>query len=253
MIFIIIILFLILYLFIFSGSNPYTLTMIFGKKGCGKTSDIAKQSLYYIKKGYKVYSNVAISGTELYDPKNIGLNTFPPNSVVFCDEVGLIWNNRDFKTFQKCVREWFKYQRQYKIKMILYSQAFDIDKQLRDLTDNMYIMRRLGKISIKRPVYKKIGISKDGDGNGALVDTYSYGLLFSGWKFTYLPRYYGMFKSFNPPNLPIIKSTLIDYNDLSLIYADNKKYILYQLNLFKDYILVFLNNVKIWLIEKCNK
>lgn len=197
---------LFIYFIFLTSSNPYTLTMIFGKKGSGKTTFIAKWSLKYIKQGRVVYSNVPIMipGVRLYNPKDIGQYTFEPGSVVFCDEVGLIWHNRDYKNFQKCVINWFKFQRQYKIKMYLFSQCFDTDKVLRDLTDKIYIINRLGKFSILRPIIKQVGISTDESGNGSLVDTYKYGSIFD-YKFTYIPRYVGLFSSFNPPVLDYIR------------------------------------------------
>ncbi len=237
--FLLIILFIVLY-FLLRDYNPYQFIMIFGKKGSGKTSYISKLALQYVKKGYKVYTNCNIKGTYEYDCKNIGLNTFEPDSIVFIDEIGLVWNNREYKSFQKCVREWFKYQRQYKIKIYAFSQAFDIDKTLRDLTDKIYLITRIGKVSLLRPVIKKIGIAKDHDGNGQLVDCYQYGSIFN-WKFIFLPRYYGLFKSFNPPKLDLINSTYIQYDDISRIYQDNKRFLLYHFNLLKDNIKVFVN------------
>lgn len=229
--------------FLLQNNNPYKLIMIFGKKGSGKTTWIAKYSQKYLKKGCKVYSNVEIPGTFLYDPKDIGLHTFEPNSVVFCDEVGLIWHNRDFKNFKKCVIEFFKYQRQYKIRMYLFSQTFDTDKVLRDLTDEMFLIRRLGKLSIARPIAKQIGIAKDKDGNGQLVDTYNYGSILNT-RFTYIPRYVGLFKSFDPPELPYIQAAYFDYNDLAEVYSSFKLWFLYSLRKTKDSILEIANKIK---------
>lgn len=234
---------LLLLTYFLRNNNPYKLIMIFGKKGSGKTTWIAKYSQKYIKKGYTVYSNVEIPGTFLYDPKDIGLYTFEPNSIVFCDEVGLIWHNRDFKNFKKCVIEFFKYQRQYKIRMYLFSQTFDTDKVLRDLTDEMYLIRRLGKLSIARPISKQIGIAKDKDGNGQLVDTYTYGSIFNT-KFTYIPRYVGLFKSFDPPELPYIISAYNDYNELAEVYSDTKLWVLYTVRKAKDSFIPLLHKFK---------
>lgn len=217
-----------LFIYITKDRNFYKLIMIWGKKGSGKTSFIAKESLYFVNKGYRVYTNCNIPGTFNYNPRDIGINTFPPESIVFCDEVGLIWHNRDFKNFSKCVIEWFKYQRQYKIRMYLFSQAFDCDKVLRDLTDEMFIVRRLGYFSILRPVIKKIGISKDNDGNGQLVDTYSYGSILN-CQITFLPRYYSFFKSFNPPSLPEINSYYQEYNEFQKLCISTKNWLLFHL------------------------
>lgn len=229
MLYFVILLLLVLFIYLFSNSNPYKFIMIFGKKGAGKTSYIAKMSIKYLKKGYKVYTNCHIKGTEYFDVSDVGLYTFPPNSVVFIDEIGLVWNNREYKSFQRSVREWFKYQRQYKIKLYAFSQAFDIDKTLRDLTDQIYLISRLGKFSILRPVYKKVGISQDSNGQGTLVDQYAYGSIFS-IKITFLPRYYGLFDSFNPPELQLIHSVSVEQDDISIVYMSSKKWLFYQFN-----------------------
>lgn len=219
--------FVLILAFICRDRNFYKLIMIFGKKGSGKTSYIAKKSLYYLKRGYKVYTNCYVAGTYQYDPRDIGLTTFPPGSVVFCDEVGLIWHNRDYKNFKKCVIEWFKLQRQYKIRMYLFSQAFDTDKVLRDLTDQIYICRRLGLLSVLRPVYKKIGITKDAEGQGQLVDCYDYGSIFS-CEITYLPRYYCFFESFNPPDLPEINAFYQELDDFQALAQSTSKWLLFK-------------------------
>lgn len=219
-------------LYFFSDNNFYKLIMIFGKKGSGKSSHIAKKALYFVKRGYKVYSNLHLNvdGVLFYDPADIGIYSFEPGSVVFCDEVGLIWHNRDYKNFKKCVISWFKYQRQYKIRMYLYSQSFDVDKVLRDLTDQIFLISRFGKFSILRPVSKGVTVSTDSNGQGTLADTYKIGFLTS-WKFTFLPRYYGLFDSYNPPELPLIYATLEQSNEVSQVYMNSKKWLLYQLKL----------------------
>ena len=111
--------------------------------------------------------------------------------------------------------------------MYLFSQAFDCDKVLRDLTDSMYIVRRFGYISVLRPVIKKIGISKDADGNGQLVDTYAYGSIFDS-EITWLPRWYAFFQSFNPPQLPEIQAYYQDYNDYSALCKSGKDWFLFH-------------------------
>lgn len=216
------------FLWLVRDRNFYKLIMIFGKKGSGKTSYIAKKSQYFLKKGYIVYTNCHVDGTLQFNPKHIGLSTFPPDSIVFCDEAGIIWNNRDYKNFQKCLIEWFKYQRQYKIRFYLFSQVYDdTDKVLRSLTDTMYIVRRLGLISILRPIQKKIGIATDTDGNGQIVDTFSYGSIFKT-EITFLPRWYGFFKSFNPPPLPEIQATQQAYSEFSQMALDTRKWLLFH-------------------------
>lgn len=120
--------------------NPYKLIMIFGKKGCGKTTYLTKLAYKHLKNGWLVFSTINIPFAIKISPDIIGKYWFPEKSVLLIDEVGMLWDNRDFKNFKPCVRDWFKYQRHNKVKVYLFSQTFDIDKKLRDLTDSMYLL-----------------------------------------------------------------------------------------------------------------
>lgn len=110
--------------------NPYKLYMVFGKKGSGKSTLMVKLAIKYRKKGFNVYCNTLIPGTYYIDTEDIGLVDIPPNSVLMIDEVGMIWDNRDFKNFKNYIRDYFKLQRHYRHVVYLFSQSFDIDKKL---------------------------------------------------------------------------------------------------------------------------
>lgn len=224
-------LFIIFCKWFFSDNEFNTLNMYMGKMGVGKTTHICRESQRYIKKGYKVYCNVEIPGTYLYNPLELNQYTFEKNSVVFCDEIGIIFNNRSFKSFDKGYIEFFKMIRQYKVKFICYSQALDSDKIIRNLMHNIYIMNRIGKITLIRPISKNFGLATDENGNGQIVDSYKFKSILE-WKFIYLPRYYGMFKSYNPPYRELIKSTYYDYNEITSIFSDTKKWLLYKIKHF---------------------
>lgn len=88
--------------------NPYKLNMVIGKKGSGKTTLLTKLAIKALKKGKTVYSTVEIPGTYLFDPLKVGDFTFKPNSLVLIDEVGLIWDNRNFKNFNSKWTYFFK-------------------------------------------------------------------------------------------------------------------------------------------------
>lgn len=121
--------------------NPYKLTMVFGKKGCGKTTTLTKLAYQHSKSGWIVFCTERDVANSHYIPYDyIGKYWFPEHSVLLVDEVGMIWDNRNFKNFAPEVRDWFKYQRHNKVKVYLFSQSFDIDKKLRDLTDQMYLL-----------------------------------------------------------------------------------------------------------------
>lgn len=231
---------------IIGKDNFYELIILFGKKGSGKSTHIAKMAYQYQKKGYKVYSNIDVSGCYIYDPKDIGEYTFEPNSVVFCDEIGIIWNNRNYKEFKDCVIQWFKYQRKYKIRMYAYSQSpDDFDITLRRLIDRLFIVKRIGNISIQIPVLNIIDVGHDHEGHGQIITNYKKAF-FTSWKLTYLPRYYGLFESFDAPSLDLIEATYCDYNDISELYKSNKLWLIYQLELFKANIILKLRSISIF-------
>lgn len=224
-------------------TNPYKLTMIFGKKGAGKTTLLVKLAYKHIKKGWTVYSTENIPGTRFVDYNDIGKYHFPdvsfvpfnpydyrglvrifkqvrhwvfpyrPKVLLLIDEVGLVWNNRDFKNFKVEVRRWFKLQRHYYTKVYMFSQSFDVDKQLRDLTDQMYLIRNFmrvfsyGKRIIKRPDLKQ----SYEDGSGNIVDDLRFDSIILFWfgsrMLTFIPRWAKLFNSFVIDPLPVREYT----------------------------------------------
>lgn len=207
--------------------NPYKLIMIFGKKGSGKTTTLTKIALKELKRKRKVYSTVEIPSTYLFNTDDIGTMTFEPNSTVLIDEVGMIWDNRDFKNFKPAVRDFFKYQRQYKLKIYLFSQTFDIDLKLRNLTDEMYLLSNCFRVfSVARRISKKITIKECADGTSTLSDTYEfYPLLFGGLNFTFIPRYTCFYKSYDPKKLAYINGTYLELNDVQKRYLSSRKWL----------------------------
>lgn len=153
--------------------NPYKLIFVFGKKGSGKSTLLQKLSYQYAGKGWTVYStevsdigqNVPIKQKNhrrktdedeqlvptirKIDPKKIFEYQFPPKTCIFIDEVSLIWDNRNFKNMDPKVVAWFRYQRHYKCRVYLFSQSFDIDKKLRDLCDEMYIVNKFARVLVR--------------------------------------------------------------------------------------------------------
>lgn len=189
--------------------NPYKLTMFIGKKGSGKTTMIMKYALHYQKKGIPCYCSVPMPGCYLFDPKKLGKFAIEPNAVIFIDEASLLWDNRNYKTFSDDLKAYFRYQRQYRHKVFLFSQAFDVDLKLRNLCDELYIIRNIANVfSVARRVEKNITVLSardDGVQQSAIVDDLHYSSLifapFGGMKLTYIPKYSKYFKSFDPPTL----------------------------------------------------
>lgn len=189
--------------------NPYKLIMVFGKKGSGKTTFLTKTAQQYIKKGRPVYSTVYVPGTHLFDVQEIGKMSFPEESVILIDEVGMIWDNRDYKHFRTDVRDYFKLQRHYKHTVYLFSQTFDVDIKLRNLTDSMYLVRcHMGFLSVARKIKRDIVLVQPvGDAESRIADSLEFEpLLFSLFGaqtviFTYIPHWVRYFSSFDAPEL----------------------------------------------------
>lgn len=188
--------------------NPYKLSMVFGKKGSGKSTLMVRLAYRYLSKGWKVYCTEKLDGCYFIDYNDVGFFNIPENSVLLVDEVGMVWDNRNFKNFKNEVRDWFKLQRHYKVKVILFSQTFDIDKKLRDLTDDMYLCTNVFRVFswAKRIRRKTILTKPQGDSPARIDEELRFdSLLF--WPFgarilTFIPRWSGYFDSHNCPFLP---------------------------------------------------
>lgn len=187
--------------------NPYLLTMVIGKKGSGKSTLIAKLSRKHIKSGWTVFSTEHTPGTYLLDPSDIGKVEFPENSCVFIDEVGMIWDNRGFKHFPTEVRDWFKLQRHRSVKVYLFSQTYDIDKKIRDLVDQFYLVEKKARVfSYGKRVCKKLVLNDSTAEAPSKIDenlVFDTFLLapFGSRLFTFIPYWTKFFDSYSAPLL----------------------------------------------------
>lgn len=137
---------------------------------------------------------------EAIDASHLWEVDFKPHSLVVIDEVNLLWDNREFKSFPKELGAWFRLQRHKKVKVILFSQTADADKKIRDLTDRVYLCKRYFQILIVNIPYEKEIIYREpqfaGDVSG-FVDHYrklSWGPL--GCNFCLLPKWVKYHDSF---------------------------------------------------------
>lgn len=202
-------------------NNPYRLIMLFGKKGSGKNTLLTKLSIKYNRMGYHVYSDSEIFNTYKLDTNWIGFYDFPEKSVLLIEEAGIVWDNRDFKTFSKEVRNFFKLQRHKKVIVYLASQAFDVDKKLRDLTDEMYLLvNYMGIFSVAKRINKSIAIHNASDNNNGesfLTETYSFDFPWR-WKFTYIPRWVKFFNSFECEKFDPVKTSKYKFLEEQELY-----------------------------------
>lgn len=119
-----------------------SLNVLFGKKGCGKTSALVFIARKALKKGYTVYSTVPIKGCFYFKPQDFGKFEFDNPSVVLIDEINLFWDNRNFAKFPQYTQDLLRYQRHFGITLFMFSQSFDCDKKIRDLADNLYLVKK---------------------------------------------------------------------------------------------------------------
>ena len=187
--------------------NPYKLIFIFGKKGSGKSTLLTKYALDYLRKGWNVYSTEKCPGTFHISTDDIGRVNFPPRSVLIVDEVGMVWADRDFKNFPREVRDYFKLQRHYKHVVILASQTFDVDKKIRDLADEMYLVTKKFRVFsyAKKILRQTVLVEATGQSPSKIDENLVFDSLFLFWagsrKFTYIPKYTKYFDSFKVPGL----------------------------------------------------
>lgn len=188
--------------------NPYTLKFIFGKKGSGKSTLLAKDAFFYQKMGRPCYSTENIPGCYKITYEDIGKAEFPPGSVILIDEAGMVWDNRNFAHFPPEVRDWFKLQRHRKVTVILASQTFDIDKKLRDLTDEMYIVSKYFRVFsyAKRVSRRPCIVEATSAGESKITENYEIDPFilfpFGSRRVSFIPRWAKYFDSFTAPALP---------------------------------------------------
>lgn len=213
-------------------SNPYKTTLYIGKKGSGKSTMITKLCLKYHnsycryydenehkwkKEKWRIYVNTDVTlpfWVRRFDIKDLGKFVPYPNSVIICDEINLVWDNRAFKSFSSDVQEFFRLCRKLRCRVILFSQSFDCDKKVRTLCDEMYLLSSVANVfSYGKRISKVIDIKENAlNADSQVVDTLKFAPIFApkARTLTFIPRYIKYFKSYenlgNRPYLPFRKT-----------------------------------------------
>lgn len=188
--------------------NPYKLYMVVGKKGSGKSTMLTRLAYEHIRKGWTVYTTEYLPGCYHLGYEDIGRFNLPAGSVLLVDEVGMVWDNRKYKDFPDHLRDWFKYQRHEGVKVYLFSQTFDVDKKIRDLTDNMYLVtNKLRVFAYAKRIIKVPDLVKpSAEGPARLDDVLKFDSLLWFWcgsrMLTFIPRYAKLFNSHDRLGLP---------------------------------------------------
>lgn len=240
--------------------NPYKTVLYYGKKGCGKTTYLTKVAINAIREGKTVYSNVMIPGTILFNPKQLKTCTPQPNSIVLIDEIGLIWDNRNFKSFESEINEWFKYARQYRVTVHMFSQVPDIDLKIRNLCDAYYLMENKARVfSYGKRISKVLTVKTDIEGKGNLVDSFEFAPLLSpkSRTLTFIPRWSEFYQSFNPPTRPYIKGIEMPMNQNQIDSMNNHKLFVLKtkckslLSFVKERFEKIVNGFIKWIMKLC--
>ena len=180
--------------------NPYKLYMVFGKKGSGKSSYLVRQAIRYQKKGYIVYTNMSdccLENIRIIDADTLGDFVPVADSCLLLDEVGMLYDNRDFRNLKKSVRDFFKLQRHYKVVCFLASQTFDIDKKIRDLVDQMYLVSNVATaFSLVRPIRKTVTLTEaTAEGESRIAENLKFCFITS-WRLLWIPSTIRYFQTF---------------------------------------------------------
>lgn len=186
--------------------NPYRLYLVFGKKGSGKSTYLVKVARRYTKKGWIVYTNMeefSMPGLRHFNIQHLGDFVPEQNSVLLLDEVGMIWDARDFKAFKPSVRDFFKLQRHYKVIVYMASQTFDVDKKIRDLCDGMFLHTNFARVfTLGKRITRKVVLTVSTSESESRISEDLVMLPFWNWTLTYIPKYARYFDSHSIPPLP---------------------------------------------------
>lgn len=201
-------------------NNPYKLTFIFGKKGAGKSCYMVHEMLHYMKKGYHIYTDMEdclIPGVRIVSVAELSEFRPEPNSALFLDEVGISMDNRNFKNFPPGLRDFFKYLRKMKCVCYINSQAFDVDKKVRDTTDKMILqVALLGCFSLSRPIIRSITLTEStSQADSRIADNLSFSSIWT-WRIFYMPRYFKYFDTTSMPDRPILPIRYSEHADPDL-------------------------------------
>lgn len=177
--------------------EKYGIEFVCAEIGAGKTCYSVKKARQYLKKGWHVVSNEPIVGC-YYDPDMLNhmcqKKYYPDNTLLIYDESAIGMNSRSYSKTPLRLIEGAKKIRHAKCRLILISQTFtDTDKQLRELCENIYIIRKLipTKLSMPVKVHSKIGTD---DLTGDIVMKYKIGHVGIPY---FLPFYYNKFNSYS--------------------------------------------------------
>lgn len=185
----------------------------FGSPGCGKSTLLTALAVRERKRGRyaHIYTNFACKGFEKLDFHDLAKYHFT-DSLIILDEITIDADSREFKDFDKLIRDFFIYHRHLGCDIIYATQDYcRCDKIIRDLTEELYyvrsispalpLLRRLIPISKASRIFRTLDIDEH---SHDIVYGYRFATLFERifGRVSYLcwrPRYYRYFDSYCDP------------------------------------------------------
>lgn len=192
--------------------NPYKLIFIFGKKGAGKSCYMVHEMIKLQRRGWTIYTDmqdIYIPGVRIITVADLITSAPEPHSAIFLDEVGITMDNRNYKSFPAGLRDFFKYLRKMKCRLYMNSQAYDVDKKVRDTVDSMVLQTSLFNcISISRPIIRAVTLTEStAQADSRIADDLRFTSIFS-WRLYWMPSYFKYFNSLEMPERPTMQYVL---------------------------------------------
>lgn len=175
----------------------YSLNLYFGIPGAGKSTMAAYLAKKDMKKGVRVYSNTAITGT--YDVCRADLGTvLIYGGRLLWDEAGLDFDNRKMKMTDDEIY-FFKYHRHYEMNVDFFSQGLDVDIKIRKLARHIYLVKPslIPFFITRREIGRRVGIDQT---THQIIDEYFWKPF--GKKRIFAPSVWNMFNTYSRKDLP---------------------------------------------------
>lgn len=194
------------------------ITVIFAPPRTGKSTLAARLAmLEYLKSKIginnydRVCCNFPLKHTYLFKKEDIGIydltgGNYKLHKKTLClfDESALDFGNRDYKSFPKHISDHLRLHGHYLEDWVFFSQSFDIDKTIRNLTPELRYLKKCVFIPNTVKSLRIVKFMQVNEDSHDLVD----GFQFDPWylrifttKRYYLPLYWGLFDSWDCPDL----------------------------------------------------
>lgn len=148
------------------------ITGYFGVPGCGKTTiltALAQKELRRIRKGKSPYKHVVTNfyceGCEKFNVPDLGIYKFD-HALILIDEITLDVDSRDFKKFNKGLKDFFVLHRHLHNDIIYFCQDFErVDKTIRDMTFDLWYLKKsivpfLQDFTVAKRIFRNININE---------------------------------------------------------------------------------------------